>query len=107
MRLLDAEIGRSQAQLAGEIRVLAQAQEGLAREHRLGRELASQEHARVQSSIEVLFGKFDDLTKTVQGLSEGRAADSAVRRWRRWALGAGIAAAGLFVAAAGQLVTAL
>lgn len=117
-RLLDAEIGRSHAQLAGEIEtaraelggkidVLAQAQHDQIAAQDLASRLASEEHARVQSSVEVIFSKLDTLTDAVGGLRAGQQADNAVRRWRRWAIGIGIAAAGLFLAAAGQLIDAI
>lgn len=108
-RLLDAEIGRSHAKLAGRIEtshaelsgkidVLATAQEALATTNRVASELASAEHREVRTALKAL-------TDTVADLVAGDQVDEGVRKWRRRTIGAISTAAALVLALAGVLAT--
>ena len=100
-RLLDAEIGRSHAQLAGEIaatrealsgkiEVLAQAQHDQVAAQDLASRLSSEEHARVQQGLAAMGAKIDGL---ILSQRTDEAAQAAVSKWRRRFIAAAIAGA--------------
>jgi len=80
VRLVNALIGRTQAELAGRIDMLAEAQ-------RSAVETSSREHAHVRGSIKHIERTLEALDAKVDGLAgrsvAAEAADAAIAMWRR------------------------
>ena len=102
MPLVEALIGRSHAELRGEmttaveqlggrIDVLVEAQHGATEQARLGQELASREHRAVEDRLDRLDRKFDTVFKRIAVVERDDQEEAAARResarWKRrfWA----------------------
>jgi hypothetical protein len=71
LRLVDALIGQSHAELAGQVSALVEAQRASTEAHRLAVELSSQEHEQVRERLEELR---IEQRQSIQALSEQVAA---------------------------------
>jgi len=119
MPLVEAMIGRSHAELRGEmtaaveqlggrVDVLAEAQRGAEREAKLGRELASREHRSVEGKLGGLGAKLDTALERLAAVEQSDRSEEAAKKaiaalGRRFVIAAGIVmptwtAAAIFVA---------